>query len=408
MEIEKLAQKSKLTEPNMSTSKKLKTKKSRALQGPLLLWHGLRVSLVWKLLRMKPTMSWSRAHFIAGLLPSSLHNSFWGMMESLFYGRKIRQTEIKPPVFVLGHWRSGTTLLHNLLTLDDEFTFSNLYQTLFPEHFLITEGVTTWLTNSLVPVKRPMDNMKTGWKMPQEDEIATLNSSLISHYLLNTFQGRPELYDPFLDLKGVEPKVRQTWKNALERFMKKLTIRENKPIVLKSPGHTLRIPVLLEMFPDAKFIYIYRNPYAVIRSSIHVRETLVEANRLGKIDFNTIEGEILNIYKKCMTNYEIEKELIPKDNLHELRFEDLEQDPIHVLKEAYESLGLDHFAPLQTKIEAELPQLQSYQKNKFELPEEERKRWYDEVKFVFDRYGYPEYPEGMQPRNSSVVEERAS
>lgn len=390
--------------------KKADKKKKKSPQGSLLLWHGLRLPLVWKFLRMKPKLSWSRAHYIMALLPTGMHNSFWSFVEKIFYGSKIRKTEVKDPVFVLGHWRSGTTLLHNLVSMDNQFTFSNLYETLFPDHFLMTENVMTKITQHLVPDKRPMDNMKAGWELPQEDEIGLLNSTLISHYLLNGLQGNPEKYDHFLDLKDVEPKVREQWKDALLRFMKKLTIRNNKPIVLKSPGHTARIPLLLEMFPNAKFIYIYRNPYAVLKSSIHVRNTLIEANRLGPIDFSTVEGEILYNYEKLMKLYEDEKKMIPEGHLHELQYEELEKDPIGVLSDAYETLNLDNFEYLKSKIEEELPRLQSYKKNKFEIPEEQRERWYAQMKFVFDRYGYPEHLENTnaESKNEDTAIKNAS
>jgi hypothetical protein len=36
-----------------------------------------------------------------------------------------------------------------------------------------------------------------------------------------------------------------------------------KPLLIKSPVHTARIPLLLRLFPKAKFIYMHRNPYEV-------------------------------------------------------------------------------------------------------------------------------------------------
>ena len=45
----------------------------------------------------------------------------------------------------MGHWRSGSTLLHNLITSDPQFSFLNLYQAMFPWHCLTTEWLGTKL-----------------------------------------------------------------------------------------------------------------------------------------------------------------------------------------------------------------------------------------------------------------------
>ena len=64
-------------------------------------------------------------------------------------------------MFILGHWRSGTTLLHYLLAQDAErFSFANTYQVVNPYTFLCTEETNTRRFARLVPSTRPMDNMR--------------------------------------------------------------------------------------------------------------------------------------------------------------------------------------------------------------------------------------------------------
>src|SRR5262245_21630537 len=64
------------------------------------------------------------------------------------------------PLFIVGHWRSGTTFLHYLLSLDREsFRYPTTYQCLFPTIFL-TLGEGSWLYRALsarLPPTRPMD-----------------------------------------------------------------------------------------------------------------------------------------------------------------------------------------------------------------------------------------------------------
>ena len=67
-------------------------------------------------------------------------NTLLRWLVALIYGRRVARTEIKEqPIFVLGHWRGGTTLLHELLVLDERFTYPTSFACFAPNHFLITE-----------------------------------------------------------------------------------------------------------------------------------------------------------------------------------------------------------------------------------------------------------------------------
>jgi hypothetical protein len=240
----------------------------------------------------------------------------------------------------------------------------------------------------MVPSTRPMDNMPASFELPQEDELALMNMCLVSPYLLLAFHGRNEIYDPYMEVENVSAEERKSWKDSLTLFMKKITIRKNKPIVLKSPSHTFRVPLLLELFPDAKFIYIYRNPYAVAPSSFHLRRTICAANCMGPLNMEPLEKEVLNIYASSIKRYEATKQMIPTGNLYEIRYEDLEVDPLGEMEKLYKALNIESFEQLRPKIEAQLPELKSYKKNKFNLPEELRERIYTQLKQAFDVYGY--------------------
>jgi hypothetical protein len=363
-------------------------------QGGLWAWHGMRISRLLRLFSKGPSVSLKNFFQLATLLATAPHNSFYHKIEMLRFGSRIKKTEVKPPIIILGHWRSGTTLLHNLMALDPDVTYPNTYQTLFPDHFLTTEAVTTWLTAKLVPSTRPMDNMSVGWKTTQEDELALLNMSLISPYLLLAFHGRPELYNPYMTVEGIPAHEIKAWKDALTLFMKKLTIRDDKTIVLKSPSHTFRVPLLMELFPNAKFVYIYRNPYAVAPSSFHLRRTICEVNCMGPMNMEPLEREVLDIYAKSIQRYEETKHLIPPDNLYEIKYEDLEEDPYGQIEKIYHKLNLPNFDKVGPQIQEQLPSLKSYKKNRFSMPEELQQRIYRELRLAFDTYGYSESLDG--------------
>jgi hypothetical protein len=81
---------------------------------------------------------WPRA---ALLTLGSLSNSISRWREQRRYGTAITAQKVLPPLFILGHWRTGTTHLHNLLAVDRRFAFPNNYQVCYPHTFLTTEAL---------------------------------------------------------------------------------------------------------------------------------------------------------------------------------------------------------------------------------------------------------------------------
>src|SRR6202043_3561987 len=94
------------------------------------------------------------------------------LLQDAIFGRAIRKTQLKgPPIFILGHWRTGTTLLHDLMICDERFGYPTTYECVNPCHFLLTERFLPRLFKWMMPASRPMDNMKLGFDRPQEDEF---------------------------------------------------------------------------------------------------------------------------------------------------------------------------------------------------------------------------------------------
>ena len=109
---------------------------------------------------------------------NSLGNSMLRRCENAVYGPRVRKTEVRSPVFILGHWRSGTTHLHNLFAVDHRFAYPNLYQVVFPHTFLCSEPVGARLLALLVPKRRLGDDMAQHLGMAAEDEFALCAATL--------------------------------------------------------------------------------------------------------------------------------------------------------------------------------------------------------------------------------------
>ncbi len=95
------------------------------------MWQGCDVLAWWRVLIRNRFAVHLKYLYIAVVI--SCVSTFW-------YGSRIDRTPIREaPVFIVGHWRTGTTLLHELLILDDRHNFPNTFECLCPHHFLWTE-----------------------------------------------------------------------------------------------------------------------------------------------------------------------------------------------------------------------------------------------------------------------------
>jgi hypothetical protein len=323
---------------------------------------------------------------VAATTYNSLINTLVRVWEDFRWGAAVERTTVPPPLFVLGIWRSGTTHLHNLLAKDDRFAFPNTYQALYPHTFLTTEKHGSRVMQFFMDPTRPMDNVKGGVLEPQEDEFALVASGL-SYFLMMAFPRNVNYYRRYFSLCEATADERETWKRALLRFLKKLTLKYQRPLVLKSPLHTCRIEVLLELFPDAKFVHIHRNPYTVYASTEHTWRHVRSwwGLQTAEIDQERILADYEDVYRAFFE----QRPLIPAGNLCDVAYADLERDPVEELRRIYQSLALPAFAHAEPAISAYLQSIAGYAKNRFaDLSPETRKAIAHRWGRCFDEWGY--------------------
>ncbi len=214
-------------------------------------WHGMCLGDWWKLLvrgrfRIHPL----RICMAFLITLCTIGNSLWAFFQRLIYGRRIAATEItQPPIFIIGHWRSGTTHLHELMVRDSRLAYPTYYECFEPNHCLVTGWFAPTLLWPLLPRKRPMDNMATGWDRPQEDEFALVAMGSPTPYIRMAFPNEPPPYSEFLDMNGCAPADLERWRRDMRRFVQLLTLKKNKRLIMKSPPHTGRIEELAKLFP---------------------------------------------------------------------------------------------------------------------------------------------------------------
>jgi hypothetical protein len=241
----------------------------------------------------------------------------------------------------------------------------------------------------ILPKQRSMDNVPTGWARPQEDEFALVSLGARSPYRTIAFPNRPPVDSEYLDMRGLSREELSAWQAKLRQFISALTIREQKPIVLKSPPHTGRVAALLELFPDARFIHIVRDPLSIYPSTERLWKALDRDHALQMPRHERLSEYVFDSFERMYAAYREDRAALDPSRLVEIRYEDLAADPVGQVEAIYEKLSLGEFERVRPKLNAIAAAQPEYKTNRYridaDLHREIVRRW----KWYFDEYDYP-------------------
>lgn len=331
---------------------------------------------------------WLRAWIINGCSP------LWAplrQLESCRYGRAVRDTIIdEAPLFVLGHWRTGTTHLHNLFCQDPRFGYVTTFQTLAPEMFLVGRRSLRPIIARAMPAKRPMDNMALGPDLPQEEEFALCNLTLHTFYLALYFPKlMPEYFRKYVLFEGVSDSEREAWAATYLEVLRKATLHgDGRPLALKNPANTGRIPELLRLFPKARFVHIHRNPYRVVPSTIHLFRSIVDTIGFQHLEDGEIEENVLHFHDEMTRKYLRDRGMVPRGQLAEVAFDDLARAPVATVGAVYGQLEIEGWKDAEVPIAAYAARHANYERNRFELSPRLRERIREHCSAAIDAWGY--------------------
>jgi omega-hydroxy-beta-dihydromenaquinone-9 sulfotransferase len=335
---------------------------------------------------------WPRAGLI-GIISLAALPLRW--TETMFFGRRIANTRIDhPPIFIIGHWRSGTTHLHNLFSHDPALGWVSMYQAIAPDCSLIGSR---WLKQALawlVPLQRPMDNMVWPIDAPQEEEVALGKVCAWSFYAQFMFPRHArEFFAHHVLLQDTAAQVADELSARYLRILQIATLHAGgRRLVLKNPVNTARIRLLLTLFPDAKFIHIHRSPYEVFASTRNLHHRIMAFTTLQKLNMRGSAETVFALYEGMMRRFLADRPLIPPGNFAQIRFSDLERDPIGEMSRLYDELGLPGFEVTESALRRYIARQADYRKNNFRLTPEERARVKERWGFAFDAFGYRKVP----------------
>lgn len=302
------------------------------------------------------------------------------------------------PVFIIGHWRSGTTYLHNLLSKDPGFFYQNKYENFFSDNFLTTEDyfkpILSKMMNSTDPVKSWKSKTSKTMDLDSPSESDTALISEISEFTYHWGHLFPrqwkQYFNKYLFLEDISNQELDEWKKNMQSLLNKIYMKKSQGrLLIKNPGDTARIKHLLEIYPSAKFIFIHRNPYDVFYSNLKLWTHVIHSVSLQEISKEEIKDIVLKVYRKLHQQYLEQNQLLRSDQLVETSYEKMIESPINSLQEIYQKLGLSGFQkalPFFTSyIDATLDGKISRYRNFPDDISKINQQW----DFAFDRWKYP-------------------
>ena len=232
------------------------------------------------------------------------------------------------PVFILGLWRSGTTVLHELVSACGGWATPQTWQCFHPSTCFLTGPPARGAA-----VQRPMDQGVIAAEGPQEDEFALL------------LLGEPSIYRGLIDPRRLLECGDMSWSDDggdLERwqeFVRGVAAGGGARLLLKSPGHTFRIPKLRKLFPQARFIWIGRHPGEVLASNVRMWTAMMSVYALWDCPQDMIQEFLRAAVRACSRVLERCIAEMTREQMLWVDFEALQTDPERVLRQILQFVG---------------------------------------------------------------------
>jgi omega-hydroxy-beta-dihydromenaquinone-9 sulfotransferase len=313
-------------------------------------WRQLRRN--WRL-PSNPMLLWQT--FATGNVLSTM-----AKLQEAVYREQLAKANFRDAIVVLGYWRSGTTLLHELLCLDKRYTYPTTHACMNPHHFLFSEA--SVLARGGASVQRPMDEMEVQASSPQEDEFALLGLGARSPYealiMPNVLAEALKLVDP----RDLKPDEEKQWRKVFVIFLAGVSVRgSGRPVILKSPTHGARVHTLRELLPDARYVVIVRDPITNFESVIRMWRRMFETYALGPLPAeDDIRQAVLADRPRFEAKLASGIASLPANRFTTIRYESLVANPVGVIERLYGDLELGDFAEVRNAIAAETNRRREY------------------------------------------------
>ena len=237
-----------------------------------------------------------------------------------------------------------------------------------------------------------MDDLPLSLDAPQGDDFAMAGLCDVSIYHAYTFPRAAELaFRRAVLLEGLSDADVRAWQQTYRGFLQKVAWFTGKARLLSRNGtNTGRIPRVLEMFPQAKFIHLVRNPYQVYSAQTERWRELTGLWGLQSVPLESLTSHAVGCYQAMLQKYLADRTQIPAGQLAEVRYEELLENPVSILECVYSQLGLSGFDELRSRLDnAASARPGKLAGHDSVLSESERELVAKEWRFAFEAFGYP-------------------
>ena len=258
------------------------------------------------------------------------------------------------PIFIIGHWQSGHSPFQFLMAQDPRLGFVSTLHCALPAAFLTVGPFIRRFLKRRLPESRIADSLPLDIDSPQGDDMGLASLSPLSFYHAYVFPQQAErIFRRAVLLEDVSMRQMRRWQRTYRRFLGKVAMATGcRQIIARNASNTGRIPQLLEAFPNAKFIHVYRNPYHVFVGTNERMVRLLDLWSLQRWEPADIREQTLSFYERLMRRYFETRELIPRDRLVEIRYEDFAERPLEIMEQAYQALNLGSFQEVRPAAQA--------------------------------------------------------
>lgn len=324
---------------------------------------------------------------------------------------EFKDTELSAPIFIMASPRSGTTLLHRLMSLDDQFTYYTLWQTLFPT--LIAYRAADLLQTLDAKTGHILDRIQEGlakhwfrgwdgihetrFDHAEEDEgTFFLQFATPSVWLIWPFVEELR-HVAFIDQRNVRAKFADVFRGTLQRHMWYVQKKHGqKTFLAKNVFLAGRLGIVTDVAPDARFINIVRHPYRTVGSTMSFF-TVPWRYHSPDIDIDGPQSKAFAqvSFEYARTVHRFMQTLPPERGIT-IFYNDLIENPEREILKIYERFGLEASEQFRQRLHDAVSAHRNYASNHnyclsdFGLTEDEI---YHELKEIFDAHDLPRYPE---------------
>jgi hypothetical protein len=279
--------------------------------------------------------------------------------------------------------------------MDDRLGYHTVFQMVLPEIMLSAEKILAPIFEFICRcfnLRDSVHRVPLSFRYPGEED-ATMTTSVNPQGAQWGYffpKKMKEYFEKYVLFENLPASEIAAWKEAFVFLLKKISLaNHNKQLVLKSPPNTARIKLLLTLFPNAKFIFIHRNPYDVYVSNKRFLKVTQKIYALGTSHLPDMNSIIVDTYSKMMHRYLLEKDMIPAGHLIEIPYIELIQHPMESMRKIYNTIQLDDFDYCQDKMKSFVEKQQTFIQLKHELPAEEKKVVTQRLEPFIKKWNYP-------------------